>query len=219
VTAIDNQLAVELPAGGRLHLQTAEEVELFEESRDRYIHDYGLEAQNDLTLLGAVLTQQLVMFRAQQRMTGMEPEFDHNGLPTGVYKQTTLKAADMSAAQNMIVKAAGEIRELEKALALDKKTRESGGQHTVASYVSTLKEAARKYGLHISKRVMAYEKFAMELRWRIRLLNNGDAEDRAYHNLSPSTVLEWCENELKALEEADQRYAKEIGAIYVGKVR
>jgi hypothetical protein len=210
---------VDLPSGGKLHLQAQEEVDLWEESHKRYVEDYGFQAQNDLVLLGAILTQQLAMYRAQIRMNGMEPEFDNAGLPTGNYKKTNLKASDMSAAQSIVTKSAAEIRELEKSLGVDKKTREAGGQVTVASYVGTLKEAAREYGIHISKRLKAYEKFNMELRWKLRLNANGDVEDKAYHDISPEKICAWAQVELGKLEEVDKEFAKTKGALYMGKLR
>jgi hypothetical protein len=211
---------VELPGGGVLHLQTQEEVDLWERSRERYIQSYGLNEQNDLLLLGAVLSQQLAMFRAQQRMNGMQPEFDAAGLPTGRYvKSTDLKASDVTAAQSIITKAAGEIRELEKALGIDKKTREQGGQETVRGYVLTLKAAAREYGLHVSERMKRYEGVCMEARWKLRLLRNGDVEDRAYHNLTPDNILTWLEEELAGLERFDQEFGRHYAKAYLGRVR
>lgn len=210
---------VDLPSGGSLHLQSQDEVDLWEESHKRYVEDYGFAAQNDLILLGAILTNQLAMYRAQIRMNGMEPEFDAAGLPTGRYTKANLKASDMSAAQAIVIKSAGEIRELEKSLGVDKKTREAGGQVTVASYISTAKEAAREYGIHLSKRLMAYEKFNMELRWKLRLLANGDAEDKAYHDISEDKICAWAAVELGKIEEVDRAYAKNKGAIYMGKLR
>jgi hypothetical protein len=144
---------VDLPAGGRLMLHSLEEVDLWEESAKRYMQDYQLTQQNDLLLLGAVLSQQLAMFRAQQRMNGMAPKLDDKGMPTGQYVRKELKVNDMGAAQSTIIKASTEIRELEKALGIDKKTREAGGAHTVQNYVGTLKAAARQYGIHLSKRM------------------------------------------------------------------
>jgi hypothetical protein len=205
MTTTTNQfggLDVTLPAGGRLTLRDAEEVELWNGTRDRYVRDYALTQQNDLMLVGAILSQQLAMYRAQRRMN--EPD---------------AKISDLSASQTTITKAAEEIRELEKALGVDKKTREAGGQHTVANYITDLKAAAREYGIHLSRRLLAYEKFCMDLRWRLRLLANGDAEDRAYHDLTPEKVLKWAAEELAALEEVDRKYAREKGRIYAGRLK
>jgi hypothetical protein len=198
-------------------LHSLEEVDLWEESAKRYMQDYQLTQQNDLLLLGAVLSQQLAMFRAQQRMNGMAPKLDDKGMPTGQYVRKELKVNDMGAAQSTIIKASTEIRELEKALGIDKKTREAGGAHTVQNYVGTLKAAARQYGIHLSKRMREYERVMMDARWRLRLMRNGDAEDRAYHKLTPQTVCDWLEGELAKLEELDKQYAREKHAVFVGR--
>jgi hypothetical protein len=60
---------VDLPAGGRLKLNSADEVQLWEESAQRYVDDYGLSKANDLMLLGAILSQGVAMYRAQQDLS------------------------------------------------------------------------------------------------------------------------------------------------------
>jgi hypothetical protein len=213
------RFTVDLPAGGKLQLHSVDEVELWEQSAARYVKDYALRQQNDLLSLGAILSQVLAQFRAQQRMNGMTIERDGNGSPTGRYLQKEPSIQEMSAAQSTITKAQEEIREIEKSLGIDKKTREAGGQHTVANYVMTVKEAAREYGIHLSRRLLAYEKFTMELRWKLRVLRQADAEDRNYHNLTDATLISWAEDELARLEEVDKKYAREKGRIFVGRLR
>lgn len=210
---------VELPAGGgKLHLMSAEEVDMWEEGAKSYRADYGLTKTNDLVLLGALLTQQLAMFRAQQRINGMVPVLDANDVPTGEWKVETLKATELAAASETVRKAGKEIRDIEQALGIDKKTREAGGQQTVQGYVTTLKRAANQYGVHISKRTLAYERFCMALRTKLRILKNADAEDKAYENISPELVLEWARDELAKLEQIDKDFAKEKGKVFVGKL-
>lgn len=208
---------VELPAGGKLHLQSLDEVEMWDTSMKRYIDSYQLAEQNDLQTLGAILTQQLIVFRAQQDLNGMEPALDEEGIPTGQYRKAS-KPRDEAAAAGRLTRASEEIRALEKQLGIDKKTREAGGQHTVIDYVKNLKGAARQYGLHVSKRVKEYERVCMEARWKLRLLANGDAEDLSYHGLSEATFCRWMRDELAKLEAADERFAHEKGALFVGKL-
>jgi hypothetical protein len=208
-----------LPAGGRLFLRSAEELDYFDTIRDGYVADYNLTKLNDLALLGALLSQQLEVYRAQQLMNGMEPVMDADNIPTGEYALTEVKDSTKNAAQQRLLKATEEVRAIEKTLGIDKKTRESGGQYTVEEYIGTLKAAARKYGLHISRRFKRHEKFANGLRWRIRLLHNGDHEDRQYHGVdTPEQVVEWAEKELAKIEEHDKQFAKEHGALVIGKL-
>lgn len=191
------QFTVLLPGGGSLELKDAGEVDLWQNSAERYVRDYSLVKQNDLVLLGAILAQNLAMFRAQRELSD---------------------ATKAKGAQVTITKAATEIRELEKALGIDKKTREAGGLHTVGNYVATLKKAAHEKGIHISKRVKAYEAFSMELRWRLRVLRNGDAEDRKHHDISAEAICAWAEEQLALLEEEDKKWAKEKARLFVGRV-
>jgi hypothetical protein len=210
---------VDLPAGGTMYLLTEEEVELFEGQSKRYQEDYALEKLNDLMLMGAILTQQIMMFRAQQQLSGLEPEFDSGGKPTGRYiKSEKRKASETRAIQETISACAKEVRDLEKALGIDKKTREAGGQHTVAAYLTMAKRAAHQYGVHISERTLAYEDVMMRARMKIRVLRNGDDEDMAYEDVSEAKIINWLEAELRKLEDKDKEWAKTKGKVFLGKM-
>lgn len=199
-------------------LQSAEEVDLWRKSAERYIEDYQLNKTNDLVLLGAILQQQVILFRAQRKLNGMQPQVDAAGVPTGHYTMVEIESDEIAGLTKILNTATGEIRAIEKALGIDKVTREQGGAVTVANYLQTLKRAAHTRGIHISKRVLAYEKFANELRTMLRMYHNLDAEDRAYHDLTEAKMLAWATEQLAALEEIDRKFAKEKGKIYAGQL-
>lgn len=209
---------VQLPQGGELVLKTQDEVDMWERTSAAYVKEYRLTKTNDLVLLGAILSQNLALFRAQQRLNGMEPELDAAGVPTGRYKSIPVDAKTLSSSQSAITKASEEIRNLEKALGVDKRSRESGGAYNVADYLTTLKKAAHEMGVHISERFKAYEDMAMEARWRIRLLRNGDPEDRQHHEVSEEKIIDWLEKKLAELEEVDREYAANKGKAFLGKL-
>jgi hypothetical protein len=209
---------VELPAGGSLMVQSAEEVDLWETSRLKFVDDYHLSKQNDLVLLGALLQQQLILFRMQRQINGMEPELDNNDIPTGKYKLVQPDSEQVASAIKQLGAASDQIRVIEKALGIDKVTRESGGAHTVENYLRTLKKAAHERAIRISQRVLAYENFVADLRWRVKVLRNADAEDRNYHDLTPEKLIDWAEGQLVTLEEADKKWAREKGKVFVGKL-
>jgi hypothetical protein len=209
---------VDLPTGGKLYLQSVEEVELWETSHRKYVEDYHLSKQNDLVLLGALVQQQILLFRAQRAINGMVPELDNNRMPTGRYIMKDVDGDEIAGHMKALTGASDQIQKIEKALGIDKVSRESGGQFTVADYVSTLKKAARMRGIHISRRLVAYEDVIGQVRWRIRLLRNGDAEDRAYHDLTPEKIIDWLEARLQELEEIDKKFAKEFGKLFAGQL-
>ncbi len=209
---------VELPAGGILHLQSPDEVQLWEDSLAKYREDYVLSKQNDLIALGQLLLQQIVSYRCQCMINGMEPALDAGGVPTGSYRRVELDGSDLAAYQKTLTAASVEMRAIEKALGIDKTKREAGGTHTVESYVRTLKRAAYQRGVHISQRTLEYEKVINELRVRLRLLYQGDKEDRAYHNISPKSILDWLREECVRLEDVDKKFSKEKGRVWLGKL-
>lgn len=214
------QFTLDLPGGGKLYLQSLDEVELLEAQKDAYEKDYTFDKLNDRVLFGSLLTQQLALYRGQQTISGMEPEFDAKERPTGFMIRRTPppKPAEMKAAQDAINSATGEIMKLEKALGIDKKTRESGGQHTLIAYLTTLKRAANEFGIQVNERTKAYEAFAMEGRTKLRILFNADAEDRQYHGITEKGVLTWFRDELARLEQIDKDFAKQKGELWRGKL-
>lgn len=191
------QFVVDLPAGGQMTLQDQEEVLYWETNAKRYIQDYGLSKASDLIHVGAILSQGIAMYRAQIAMA--DPK----------------KSAQ---AVSQITKSSEAIQQLEKSLAIDRKTREAGGKHETADYITRLKRAAHEKGVRIAERTKAFEAFAMELTWKIRLLRNGDDEDRAYHNLSEASIVAWAENELAKLAEQEKKWAHEKAKVFTGKL-
>jgi hypothetical protein len=210
---------VELPGGGKLQLATIDEVELFETSRDKYLHDYRITAQSDRLAIGNALLMHLENFRAQQRINGMEPELDPAGVPTGRYVKAKVSSQDRTAALNVLLKTSQEIREIEKSMGIDKKTRDQGGQYDVATYISAMKSGAREFGIHLSRRYKEYDRVCMEARVKLRMLENLDPEDLASENLSTDTFCDWMRGQLQVLEAADVKFAHEKGKMIVGRVR
>lgn len=207
---------VELPGGGAMYLQSAEEVDLWQKSHSHYVDDYHLTKTNDLVLIGGLLQQQIILFRAQRSLNGMIPEVDNAGVPTGRYKLVNMDDDAMGSATKRLNMALDQIQKLEKTLGIDKVSRESGGHYSLDNYLRTLKRAAHERGIHISQRILGYEAFVQELSTRLRMLNNLDAEDRNYHGISETTVLKWAEEEIESLAELDRKFALEKGKVYVG---
>jgi hypothetical protein len=188
---------VKLPAGGRMGLATDAEVTMWNETMERYIADYQLTKANDLVQLGGILSQALMAFRAQMDLNDPEKQ---------MVAQATIKLA------------MAEIRAAEKALGVDKATREKGGQHTVADYVTKVKRAGHAMGIHISERVTEYERVFNDVSVRIRVLDNGDQEDRDYHRVTDKTIVDFMRQEVAKLHEWEKEWSKQQGAIWVGRL-
>jgi hypothetical protein len=191
------QFDVEVPGGGKLTLADAEEVDLWNTAAEDYIAEYGFSKVNDLLVLGMILTFRLHIHREQRKMADEKTA---------------------AAASKQILVLAGEMRDLEKQLGIDKKSREAGGQHTVIDYLTKLKHAAHEMGIHINERVGKYEAVAMKAREKIRMLRNLDLEDRRHHDISEGSIISWLERELADLEEVDREFAKTKARLWLGRL-
>ena len=209
---------VDQPAGGKIILRSQEEVDYYNETAKAYMEDYRLVRISEKVLLGAILAQVITIYRAQLELVGLKPKRDTSGVPTGEYEEVKLSAPDRNGLQKQIGEATKEIRDTEKNLGIDKKSRDAGGGETTANYIATLKKAAHRMGVHINRRLHLYEEFAMQLRWRLRLLRVGDDEDKRYHNISEENICRWSENVLKQLEDFDKKFAKDQAKLFGGKL-
>jgi len=206
-----------LPHGGTITLQNPEEVIYFRELKKTYEDEYGslLIKPNDRNRLSQLIGFELLAQRMTQRMMGAVNLYDADGNITGIEKIDPVEMANISI---MLPKIQDEIRKLESALKIDKRTREGSGEGDVRNYMETLKKAAIQYKVHLSKRYTSFDEFVNELRWRMRVYANPDMEDRAYHNLdTPEKLHEWINKELTELEEVDKLFATDKQALWVGK--
>lgn len=212
-----DEFTVELPGGGAtIPLQTKEEVDRWNTLAAGYTDQYDLRKVNDLTNLGTLLVQHISLYRGQLGLSGRVPEMDVDDLPTGRMVTRKLKPAELKGFQQQINDASKEIREIEKAMGIDKKSRDQAGDESIKSWLIGMKEKAHRYGLHVSKRVQHYEEFTMELRWRLRLNEIGDAEDKHYEDCTDEGVVKWAREQLAELEQADKDFAQEEGALVIG---
>lgn len=206
---------VDMPGGGHLHLHSPEEMELWNTLRERYIDDFGLVKVTDQISVGMLLTQQMALYRAQQLSNGRRVKMAEAG-PTGEYER--VPPEETLAATGQMDKAINQIGKLEERLGIDKKSREAGGKYELQDYLRVAKGAAHEFGIHISERVMFIEQMAMDVSMMIRILDNADDEDRNYHGISEAGIVNHMRKCLEVMHSKDQEWAKEKGALFVGKL-
>jgi hypothetical protein len=210
---------VEIPGGGELMLHSEKEVERWEQQAKSYIEDYQLTKVNDLSIVGMILMQQIEVFRAQMLANGMRAKFHPDEhYPMGEYERVALSPADRRDATQTMLKAGAEITRLEVALGIDKKTRDAGGKGELQDYLVIAKRAAHEYGVHIVERVKFVEGAIMDLSMKLRVLDNADAEDRAYHGITSESILNDLRKTIATMHDRDKEWAADKGVLFRGKL-
>lgn len=215
---MNEDFRVELPGGGApIYLQSGDELSRWENLERAYTDQYDLRKINDLTNLGTLLVQHINLYRAQTALSGRVPEIDEEDLPTGRYVSKVLKPAELKAHQENVTTASKEIREIERTMGIDKKSRDAAGDEGVRAWLQVMKDRAQRYGLHVSQRVTKYEEAWNELSWRLRLNEVGDAEDKHYEDCSDEGIIKWARLQVAELAENDREFAQDEGALIVGR--
>lgn len=207
-----------LPNGGTITLQSSEEVSYFRDLKKVYEEEYEslLVKPNDRNRLSQLIGFELIVQRYTQRMMGAVNVYDEDGNISGIER---VDPVEMSSISNSLPKLQEEIRKLEQALKIDKRTREGSGEGDIRNYMETLKKAAINYKVHLSKRFTLYDEFVNELRWRMRVYSSTDMEDRAYHSLdTPEKLHTWIDEQLSELEEVDKKFAVDKQALWTGRI-
>lgn len=208
---------VDMPhGGGVMHLHSAEEVELWERLAKSYKEEHQISVASDLVMVGTLLTQQIRLYRGQQLSMGRKVRFDDNMRPTGEYER--VDPDDQYKGDVQVDKAQAAISKIEDTLGISKKAREAGGANTIAEYVTNAKTFAHEYGVHIVERVTFFEGMAMKVKTLIRILDNLDEEDRAYHNVTEQTIIDLMRQSLAYAEEKDKEWAREKGVLFRGSM-
>jgi hypothetical protein len=187
---------VQVPGGGVLELKDEREVGFWNDTVEGYLRDYDIENQNDLAAIGSIATQSLFRYRAQVDAAKGE--------------------GDARQVQIRVEKAEEAIEKIEKRLGIDKRTRDKDSESDTATIVAVAKQACIAKGIRISDRVIAYEHFNNALKTKIRILRNGDAEDRREMGVSEKSIIDFAEKQLAEIEAHEQEWEKEQGAIVVG---
>ncbi len=205
----------ELPGGGVVTLMNISEVNYFDTLKTRYADEYPLTKPNDLSRMSQLLMAELTAFRLMQDAAGQKPKYDAQGNLIGV---EMVDPIERDFAMTNLPKAQAEIRNLENALRIDKKTREGSGQHEVRNYIESLKSAAAEYGVHLSERYTYYDETFNEVSWMLRVLDNADDEDRKYHNVSMESIIAYFRERLSGKEDMDKSFAKDKQALWTGTI-
>lgn len=205
----------ELPGGGTVTLMNIGEVNYFETIKSRYLDEFPLTKPNDLSRMSQLIMAELTAYRLMQDAAGQRAQYDAAGNLIGL---AVVDPIERDFAMTNLPKVQDEIRKLENALRIDKKTREGSGQHEVKNYIENLKSAAAEYGVHLSERYTYYDETMNELSWMLRVLDNADKEDRDYHKVSEEGILKYVRERLSAKEQMDIDFAKAKQSVWVGSI-
>lgn len=180
------------PSGGTVNLMTQEESDWYTDRRDTYVSQNRFTNQSDLNDLDRVLFMEVMINRWS---TWITQGFDY-----------FMTRVDESKVQQQIAEYSKELRQVKKALGIDKITRDASKVESVGDYIRTLLQRAKEFGYHRNEQYEKAVTLIYELKTMVETYDRCDADEREDLDLSHETILDWVrENmiaEWVALDEA-----------------
>lgn len=181
------------PSGGDLSLLTSEEADWYCDRRDEYMQQNKFTNQSDLADLDRVLLMETMINRWS---TWLSRGFD--------YMQARV---DERATQKSIADYSKELRQVKRALGIDKATRDKDKQDSVGDFVDTLLRRAKEFGVHRNQQYEKAVTLIYELKAMVRMYDRCDEEERKELDLSPESIMEWIRtNMVEEWDEIDEAF-------------
>lgn len=187
---------VTTPSGGTVNLMTQEEADWYMQRRDEYVSQNMFTNQSDLNDLDRVIFMECIINRLS---TWITQGFDY-----------FMTRVDEKQVHQQIAEYSKELRQVKKALGIDKVTRDQSKSESVGDYINQLLQRAKEFGIH---RNQQYE-HAVTLIYRLKTLvltyERCDEEEREDLGLSQESIMEWIkENLIDEWSEIDQAFRDE----------
>lgn len=171
------EIVVVGPAGGTWVALTPDEERFFKDLCNRYTQDYAFQNVSDLSDLERVIQNEVLSQRYNRYLSTGE---DYWG------EQISVK--EFSDAVKTL---SGELRQLKKALGIDRTSRQKDSSESLSDYVGKLLERAREFGVMRNQQTTAVLTTFMELRALVTLHDNCTEEERRTQGATMEDIFSW----------------------------
>jgi len=189
----DGLVPVRLPSGGSFFVHDRE-LGYFNDRRDRYLKDNHFVNVSDFQdldrlIIAEMLTQRWGMWISSKR--------DYWGDPV-----------DENQYQKALKEHSAEIRQLKKALGLDKETRDKvKGEDSVDAYIRSLRQRAKEFGVMRNQQAAKAIELINDVKARAILWSNCDEQEKIQQGCTSDQVIQWIlDDVIPEFDEIDTKF-------------
>lgn len=189
------QIPVVAPSGATYYVLAEEERAYYEDVAARYMSDNQFVNISDVQDLDRVLMMELMVYRWSSWLSREE---DYDGV-----------AVDPEALNRAVKDYSTEIRQLKKALGIDKAQREKDKGESVADYIENLKVRAKKFGVMRNKQAAKSIELFKDLESLITFYDNCTEQERKENHVQADDIFEWLrEHAIPEFNAIDEEFRK-----------
>jgi hypothetical protein len=182
--------------GSEVTLMTKEESEWYQKRRDEYQRDNKFVNVSDLLDLDRLLMMEVLVYRYS---VWLGQGYD--------YMQSLVPERELKDNLNSF---SSEIRQLKKALGIDKVSRDASKGSSLPDYLTTLLDRAREFGYHRNRQYEMAVTTIFALQSKVLTYYRADERERRELDLSPELIVEWIRDEvIPKFGEIDESFRKQ----------
>lgn len=181
------------PAGGKFTVLTHAEEVSFKELCTRYTADNHFTNVSDLQDLERIIHMEVIHLRYSNWLS---TESDYYGEGINVKDATSL-----------LKEFSGELRQLKKAIGIDRTSRQKDQGESVSDYLDDLRERAAEFGVHRENQLTSALTLFNELAGLVNLHDNCLPDERKKLKCTEGDIMRWVrETALPAYKQVDQHF-------------
>lgn len=175
---VEDGLPVQLPSGAQFYVLTQDEVDYVQDRVKRYTSDNHFTNVSDLQDVDRLVTMELLSHRWTLWVSRRKDYFDDD--------------IDEKAFRASINDYSSEVRQLKKALGIDKLTRDKQkGDDSVTEYLAQLRIRAKEFGVMRNTQLNKALELFNQLKMLLTLHDNSDEVERREMHCTEDDIFEW----------------------------
>lgn len=201
-TITEDGIPVDLPSGAQYLVLTENEAVYLRDSIRRYMSDNHFINVSDIREIDRMIVLELLTHRWQLWLSKERNYYDED-----INKK---QLADM------VKDASGEVRQLKKALGLDKTTRDrTRGDDSIAAHWDNLLRRAREFGYMRNQQYVATITAFQRIKAMIQFHDNCDRVERKENACEIEDVMEVLREEVRKFDEVDEEFRHQNQTLWI----
>lgn len=201
-TVDEDGIAVDLPSGAKYVVQTENEGIYLRDSIRRYMSDNHFINVSDIREIDRMIVLELLIHRWQLWLSRERNYFDED--------INEKRLADM------IKDASGEVRQLKKALGLDKTTRDrTRGDDSIAAHWDNLLRRAREFGYMRNQQYVATITAFQRIKAMLQFHDNCDTIERKENACETDDIIEVIRDEVRKFDVIDEEFRHKNQTLWI----
>lgn len=188
----EGTVEVEAPSGASFYVLTNEEKEYFEDKAARYIDDNRFVNMSDLQDLDRILMME-TMVQRWGRWLSLESDYWSNDV-------------DPEKLNKAIKEFSMEIRQLKKAIGIDRVSRDKDKGESVAAYLENLRQRGKEFGIMRNESAVRAITLFHDMAALITFSDNCTPEERKENHVEEKDIVQWCRDIIPEFKEIDEQF-------------